>query len=88
MLDDAGASSSFASVFNLDTKVRQSSATLAAVRQHWSPAASQVFVEVMVLLYDHCMLLILCSFGNFHLRNTLQIGTPCLMVLLSKNAYG
>ena len=44
MLEDAGASSSFASVFNIDTKVRQSSsATVAAVRQHWSPAASQVF---------------------------------------------
>ncbi|KAL0024335.1 hypothetical protein WJX79_010875 [Trebouxia sp. C0005] len=42
VLEDAGASSSFASVFNLDTKVRQSSsATVAAVRQDWSPAASQ-----------------------------------------------
>lgn len=47
VLEDAGASSSFASVFNLDTKVRQSSATLAAVRQHWSPAASQVTVLAM-----------------------------------------
>ncbi|KAL0052243.1 hypothetical protein WJX82_010539 [Trebouxia sp. C0006] len=42
VLEDAGASSSFASVFNLDTKARQSSsATVAAVRQEWSPAASQ-----------------------------------------------
>ena len=47
VLEDAGASSSFASVFNLDTKVRQSSsATVAAVRRDWSPAASQVSTSV------------------------------------------
>jgi len=54
VLEDAGASSSFASVFNIETKVRQSSAaTVAAVRQEWSPAASQVF-HISLLLELSC----------------------------------
>ena len=43
VLEDAGASSSFAGVFNLDTRSRQISAPpIATVRQRWSPAAAQV----------------------------------------------
>ena len=43
VLEDAGASSSFAGVFKLDTCARQISAPpIAAVRQQWSPAAAQV----------------------------------------------
>lgn len=87
VLEDAGASSSFASVFNLDTKVRQSSATLAAVRQHWSPAASQVFVVAMALLYVNCMLLILSNFDICHLQSPLQRDTLRHMFWLSVNAY-
>ena len=56
VLEDAGASSSFASVFNLDTKARQSSsATVAAVRQEWSPAASQVhYICLLLVLSCYC----------------------------------
>lgn len=55
VLEDAGASSSFASVFNLETKVRQSSsAKVAAVRQEWSPAASQVFHIFLLLVLSCC----------------------------------
>lgn len=43
VLEDAGVSSSFAGVFNLDTRPRQISAPpIAAARQRWSPAAAQV----------------------------------------------
>ncbi len=55
VLEDAGASSSFASVFKLETKVRQSSlATVAAVRQDWSPAASQVCNICLLLVLSCC----------------------------------
>ena len=62
VLEDAGASSSFASVFNLDTKVRQSSsATVAAVRQDWSPAASQVFHIFLLLVLSCCCSVFACT---------------------------
>ena len=57
VLEDAGASSSFAGVFNLAARSRYVSAPpVAAVRQRWSPAAAQVIhlpVGLSVCVYAY-----------------------------------
>ena len=65
VLEDAGASSAFASVFNLDTKVHESRASaVATARQNWTPAASQV--QSHMPTYGHWDACLLCCTGLPH----------------------
>lgn len=77
VLEDAGASSSFAGVFNLGARSRYMSAPpVATVRQIWSPAAAQVIPQSVCLrLVCHSLYLVLL------LNLTLRLAGQKILIL-------
>lgn len=76
VLEDAGASSSFAGVFNLGARSRYVSAPpVATVRQIWSPAAAQVIHQSVMASVCHLLYLLLLL--NVTLKSSLLLSNFC-----------